>query len=246
MTSQRLLKLTLALVAGLTLSACGGKEPEEGESGETGPLLPMAEGNVWEYRVTDGDMISQKRTTVFAKEAVGGPGPNAAVMAFKVVTRKGADVNVEAGLDKTESWQGPEDGAPERLIRYRELSYGAMTQMLQLEEYWVPPRIRVDSTAERTKIDVSWIERYKETKIAADEPAPVTSNENDLWRVLSGDETVTVPAGTFEHTVHLQKTSDSTSSKEYWFARNVGKVKETGASQTEELTKYTLNNGATP
>jgi hypothetical protein len=206
----------------------------------------MAVGNVWEYKVTEANgMISQKRTTVFAKEAVGGPGPNAAVSAFKVVTRKGTDVNVEAGLDKTESWQGPQDGAPERIVRYRELSYGAMTQMLQLEEYWVPPRIHVDGTAEHTIAGKLWFEPYKETKISAEEPGPITSDEKDLWRVVSADETVTVQAGTFEHTIHLEKTSNSGSAKQYWFKRNVGKVMETG-SQTEELTKCTLSTAATP
>jgi hypothetical protein len=37
--------------------------------------------------------------------------------------------------------------------------------------------------------------------------------------------------------VHLQKVGNST--KEYWYARGVGKLKETG-TQTEELTAYDL------
>jgi hypothetical protein len=45
-----------------------------------------------------------------------------------------------------------------------------------------------------------------------------------------------VPAGTFD-AVLLRKVSNASSEKNYWYARGVGKVKETGA-QTEELTEY--------
>lgn len=248
MSTHRFSKTALALFAGLTLVACGGTDPKPTDSGETGPLLPLAEGNVWEYRVTDAaGIISQKRTTVYAKEAVGGTGPNAAVVAFKVVTRKGSDLNVEVGLDKTESWQDMQDGVPERIIRYRELSYGAMTQLLQLDEHWDPPRIRVDGTDEHTKTGVNWLERYKETKAPADD-SPMTNDEVDLWRVESADETVTVAGEKYEHTLHVIKTSDGGNGnvKEYWFKRGVGKVKEIASSQTEELVKYTPGSGATP
>ena len=38
--------------------------------------------------------------------------------------------------------------------------------------------------------------------------------------------------------IHLQKVGSSTT-KDYWYLRGVGKLKETG-SQTEELTEYQL------
>ena len=51
---------------------------------------------------------------------------------------------------------------------------------------------------------------------------------------------LTVPAGTFT-CLHLHKvgTDDSTAQKDYWFARGVGKIKESGG-QTEELASYSL------
>jgi DNA/RNA endonuclease G (NUC1) len=61
---------------------------------------------------------------------------------------------------------------------------------------------------------------------------------NERWTVLGDDETVEVPAGTFEHVIHFQKVG-SGSTKNYWYAPDVGKVKETG-SQTEELVDYHL------
>jgi len=60
----------------------------------------------------------------------------------------------------------------------------------------------------------------------------------ERWIVLDDDETLQVPLGTFEHVIHFQKIGSSTS-KEYWYLRGVGKLKETG-SQTEELTDYQL------
>ena len=56
--------------------------------------------------------------------------------------------------------------------------------------------------------------------------------------MISDDETVEVPAGTFDHVIHLQKVG-SGSTKNYWYLKDVGKVKETG-SQTEELVEYHL------
>jgi hypothetical protein len=53
---------------------------------------------------------------------------------------------------------------------------------------------------------------------------------------------VTVPAGTFT-TVHVQRVSGSgsTKQKDYWFAKGVGKVKETGGGQqNEELMSYSI------
>jgi hypothetical protein len=48
--------------------------------------------------------------------------------------------------------------------------------------------------------------------------------------------------GTFEHVIHFQK-AGSGSTKNYWYLRGIGKLKETG-SQTEELIDYALEGEA--
>ena len=63
-----------------------------------------------------------------------------------------------------------------------------------------------------------------------------TSEERDRWTVQSVDETVSVPAGTFEHAILITKAGGS-NVKNYYYVRGVGKVKETGG-QTEELSAY--------
>lgn len=219
-------------VAG-TGSTEGGGGSAAGSAGmpSTEPLLPWAMGSSWTYRVTSGGMSSLKTTTIGALEKVGGTGPNADSMAFHVTTAKGAGSN-----DHTESWQAIDPSSPDRVLRYREQSFSAMTGNLQQEEHWAPAKLHADGSAEHTKKGATWEEAYSETKLVVGMP-PVTKDVSDGWSVVDDDETVTVPAGTFQHVVHLRKVGSST--KDYWYARGVGKLKETG-TQTEELTEYTL------
>ena len=70
---------------------------------------------------------------------------------------------------------------------------------------------------------------------------PSTHLARDRWTVLANDVTLTVPAGTFENVIHVRKVGSS--SKEYWYARGVGKLKETG-TQTEELVEYQVEEPA--
>jgi len=218
----------------------GGEGGDGTDGGElpTGSLLPWQTGNRWSYRVTQDGQQSLKVTTVGELREVGGSGPNAERSAFHVVTIKGTDAT-----DRTESWQGPASDGSQRIVRYRELAFGAKTGELQLEEHWDPSKLHVDGSEERLLADSAWIEVYSETKLEVGQP-PSTHEVREHWRVLSDDETVTVPAGTFEHAVHLRKTVGA-SLKEYWYVRGVGKVKEVGA-QTEELTDYSVNGEGAP
>jgi len=230
--------LILAALACL-LFGCGSVDtkPDQEATGGAGPLpegplLPWAVGNNWTYQVTKAGVVSLKTTSIGEAEAVGGEGPNAETMAFHVTTAKGTDLN-----DHTESWQAPSDDEPERIVRYREQSFDVSSGALELDESWEPHKLHVDGTAAHTVKGASWLESYAETKL----PVGLSASTHDVrerWTVLDDDETVEVPAGTFEHVIHFQKVGGS-STKDYWYLRGVGKVKETG-SQTEELTEYKL------
>ena len=232
------------LACGLALG-CGSIDPAEhpgtggdGSGGDgsgpkpEGPLLPWSVGNNWTYRVTKDGVVGLKTTTIGDAEAVGGDGPNAEAMAYHVTTAKGTDLN-----DHTESWQTPSADNPDRVVRYREQSFDATSGKLELDEYWEPEKLHIDGSAEHTVMDASWLESYSETKNEVG-LTPTTHDVRERWTVLDDDETLEVPAGTFEHVIHFQKIGSSTS-KEYWYLRGVGKLKETG-SQTEELTEYEL------
>jgi hypothetical protein len=236
---------SLLLALPLTV-ACGNSEPgsgaptgNQGEAGAgsggegpSGPLLPWAVGNTWTYQVTQDGVTSLKTTTVGELEPVGGEGPNSELMAYHVVTAKGADQK-----DKTESWQAPSEDEPERVVRFREQSFDATSGNLELEEYWEPSKLHIDGTTEHTSAGASWLETYTETKLPVG-LSPTTHEVHERWSVIEADATLDVPAGTFQHVIHLQKVGGS-STKDYWYLRGVGKLEETG-SQTEELTEYQL------
>jgi hypothetical protein len=199
-------------------------EPEVGSVvPELERYLPLAEGRSWTYQVTESGVVTQKVQTVGPEEPVGGSGPNSERRAFRTVTSK------DDGSDETVSWQTHESGTA---IRYRERALSA--GQLALEEHWAPHKLRLDESAERLLPGVTWLEAYEETKLPVG-MIPTTGVRSDEWTVLAVDERVTVPAGTFDCLV-VHKASDS-SSKTYWFARGVGKVKEEGG-QTEELVSY--------
>jgi hypothetical protein len=248
MTLRSVSSIYVTLLA-VALGGCGSVDPAEpqtpgagGEAaggapnGETpgpeGPLLPWVQGNKWTYRITKDGATSVKTTTIGELEKVGGSGPNADVMAYHVVTAKGTDL-----ADRTESWQAEDPENPDRIVRYREQSFDATSGDLELEEHWSPSKLHIDGSADHTSKGASWLESYEETKAEVG-LTPSSHDVRERWTVLDDDATVEVPAGTFEHVIHFQKIGSS-ASKDYWYLRGVGKLKETG-SQTEELVEYSL------
>jgi hypothetical protein len=220
----------LALLPLALLVGCGSTDPgaTDGDSGSSctlaeGDLLPWKVGNKWTYKVTEDGMPSVKTTTIESAEVVGGIGPNAAKMAFKVVTKKGVN-------DQTISWQAPE-GA--KVLRYREQSFGAMSTKLELEEHWDPYKLHIDGTEPHMVLGVTWVETYRETKLPTGGQA-ATANAMDAWRVLSECETIQVLDKSY-NAFHVTKQGGDL--KNYWYVPGVGKIKETGG-QIEELQSF--------
>lgn len=240
--------LPILLVAGI---GCGSNSSPMNPPSGTGPWVPLKVGNRWTYTVTDVDgSVSAKVQGVTAQTAVGGTGPSASKMAYKLVTGdrfddKNGDVSYQDWVDS-------------RLVRYREISIGASSGNTKKEEYYDPPRLRLDDTADHNTAGANWPEAYKTftvdtPPVAADAGTPdggagvdaglVTTNEQivDIWNVVAVDETVTVPKGTFKALVVQRIGNSGASNKTFWFVRGIGKVKETGESdQTEVLSDYEL------
>jgi hypothetical protein len=226
-------QLSTSLFLIFALAACGSEDPSANQGGSGGgssteTLLPWKSGNRWTYQVTEDGVVSTKETTVGDEEPVGGSGPASELNAFKVVTKK------KDGADQTVSWQAV-DG--DRVVRYREQSFAASTGEVELEEYWDPHKIHIDWSPEHTEAGATWLEEYRETKLPVGDTVS-TSDRRDRWTVLATDEELTVGAGTFKDVVVFQKVGGDTP-KTYYYARGVGKLKETGG-QTEELVDYEL------
>jgi hypothetical protein len=232
--------LTLSAIILITVSGCLGSGEDASDAGSSamdhmGALLPWKPGNSWTYRVTDNDGVTTKTTTISAAPEPVGLGPLKDTMAYKVITKK------SNGMDQTVSWQAP---LGDIVVRYREQSYAASTGLLELEEYWEPYKIHIDGSAEHTTSGARWPATYNETKVKVVDGmlgTPDTEPTNDAWQVLNASTEhvgVTVPKGTYEDPVIIQKAGGS-SLKTYWYVRGIGKVKESGG-QIEELTDFTL------
>jgi hypothetical protein len=245
----------MVLIA-LVATGCGGggaKSDGGNPTPGTGPYLPLKTGNYWTYQVTDtnGD-ISVKVQTVVSEETVGGVGPYKDETAFRLST--GTKIN---DPDGDLSWQAV---VGERVVRYREQTIEAKDGRVKNEQYWDPPRLRVDETAEHTAKGASWLEPdYAEVNIDVDRipdggtdgdggttyvPDGGTSTEEgirDLWSVISPSEAITVPAGKFDTLVIRRIGNGGASVKTFWFARGVGKVREAEEGKaTEELSVYRI------
>jgi len=246
------LPAVVAMVAGLGLAACGNTDPAMAGNGGVGSpgvggsggsvggaggsgmgdpsqLLPLKTGNWWTYLVTDENQVPTPKTqTVMEEGPVGGTGPNAAVTAFRMVTRKGVN-----GMDETISWQAR---VGTRVVRYREQAYMANPpHALELEEYWNPYKLRVDESPAHMTAGASWVETDQETKLPVG-GNPLMAAVEDRWTVSAERLTVTVQGRSYEVLI-LTKTG-AASQKTYWWARGIGKVKEIGVNQVEELVSY--------
>jgi hypothetical protein len=231
--------LVVAVLSVLGAAGCGNVDPQMQGTGGTGgggggaggadtrPLLPLAPGNYWIYVVTDPSGVSTPKTqTVMAEEPVGGTGPNSTKLAFRMVTTKGTD-----GTDETISWQ---TRIGTRVIRYREQSFGATSNALVLEEHWDPAKLRVDESPERTVAGATWLEMDLETKLPVG-GTPTTAEVRERWTVTAERQAVTVRGQSYEVMIVSKA---GASQKTYWWARGIGKVKELGPNQTEELMTY--------
>jgi hypothetical protein len=133
-------------------------------------------------------------------------------------------------MDQTISWQAV-DG--DKVVRYREQSFGATSGLLEMEEHWDPYKLHIDGTAEHMVDQKVWVETYKETKIPIGLQA-VTATAMDAWKVVAECEVVEIGTESYKA---LKLTKTGGDQKTYWYAPGIGKVKETG-NQIEELLKY--------
>jgi hypothetical protein len=190
--------------------------------------MALGTGASWTYEVDDGGGIETKTQSVGALEDVGGS--KAGTMAFRLTT--------ERATGDVISWQ---EDTGSGILRHREQDNAGSTTT---DEFYAPYKTRLDESDAHVVQGATWSEDYTETVTSDDGTGPVTDTnmKTDTWVVEAVDEVVSVPAGDF-CTLRVKRTSTSDagggSVKRYWFARDVGKVREEGGSQIEELTAYT-------
>jgi hypothetical protein len=148
-------------------------------------------------------------------------GAKAGISAFRVrsKTLTGSTVN----------WQQDTGTA---VVRHREQFLDA-TGAITSDHVFMPTKLRLDESPAHTALNASWTETYTDMAMFA---TPITVT----WKVEAVNEMVTVPAGTFSCLrVHSVQTGGAAYDSTFWFARNIGKVKESGTEE-RQLTRYNI------
>ena len=209
------------VVLSAALAACGeGTTPPPAADAGVTPLIPVAIGHAWTYRVTsDTGVVSQKVQTVTGTAASG------AAAGFRFETKKGT-------ARETVSVQALVDGV---LRRYEELSYkdGVLTERVR----YTPYMVRIDAN----QVTAGATYTTNHTKEILDSGGNVTLSTavENRFEIEAASELVEVPAGRFS-AVRVRRVDLSDGSvKTYWYVAGLGKVKETGG-QTEELISVQL------
>jgi hypothetical protein len=218
------------LVAMALAGGCGGGGDDGPDAAASCPAagryLDMPVGASFSYRVTDvgNGGTTQKVQTIGAVEDVGGT--KAGTMANRVTTTKPGGMTI--------SWQ---EDTGESIVRHREQDQAGSTQT---DEIYNPGKLRMDDSAAHTVAGAQWDLAYEE--VITDGTGTTTVAKTENWNVVAVDTMITVPAGTF-CTIQVHRTSrvgtTVGSEKTYWFTRGIGKIKEEGDSQIEELVQFT-------
>lgn len=222
----------LLAIATSSLVACGGggggNDPDGPPGGcpTSGRYLDLPVGASFTYRVTDvgNGQVTQKVQTVGATEDVGGA--KAGVIANRVTTTKPGGMTI--------SWQ---EDTGDTVVRHREQDMSGATLT---DEIYNPSKPRMDDTAAHTAAGASWQVSYQEVVTTQGQGTTMADKVED-WNIVAVDTMISVPGGEF-CTIQVHRVSrvggTIGSDKTYYFARGIGKIKEEGDSQIEELVTY--------
>lgn len=190
--------------------------------------LPMSVGAHWGWQETDvaTGTSGQRQAWVASSEQM--TGTKAGITAYRVqaTTLKGGQVN----------WQQDTNAS---VVRHRVQDIDTTGTILTTHEL-VPSKLHLDEATGHLVVGATWTETYTDTKTTQSSGAVVTATVNVTWTVEAINESVTVPAGTFScvrvHRVEAASAVDANGADNvYWYARGVGKVKETGTINHELL-----------
>lgn len=182
--------------------------------------LPYEPGFTWTYLVTDVETGERKTKDQALVEEIDDP-----TFGRVIVQTTGKLAGSTRSLVRVEG---------DRVVRLHQEDLDSAGAVERTTVY-DPGQIRIDESPGRVTAGATWDEGYAETFI---EPSaePLTVATTDSWEVLGVDVPCEAPLGSFE-CIHLRRTrtESGVAVKEFLFARGVGKVRETGDNQVEEL-----------
>jgi hypothetical protein len=230
MTARVLASLTLVLCPMLGMLGCkaGGAAFDPGVPNTdaampatSGRYIPLSVGATWTWSGSDSRSGSSgtSSSTVEALDTL--TGPKSGISAFRVhdSTLGGSVIN----------WQ---QDTGTSVVRHKEDFYDTSGSLMS-DHIYTPSKLRLDESTAHIAMGATWTETFTDT-------STTTATINVQWTVEAVDEMVTVPAGTFSCLrVHSVESGSLGYDSTFWYARNVGKVKETG-TETRNLVGYSI------
>lgn len=193
----------------------------------SGRYLPISLGATWVWQTTDpttGKSI-QTQSVVEAKDSLTGSKAGIPVYRVRSTTLTGVTIN----------WQQDTGTA---VVRHRE-QFADATGAVVSDYLYDPSKLRLDESPTHIALPAAWTETYSDVLTRAGFTTPKTTPIVADWTVVGVDESVTVAAGTFS-CLHVRRVEAATGyDSHFWFARNIGKVKESGA-ELHELVGYSI------
>jgi hypothetical protein len=225
----------LTVLAAAAFAGCGGGDDGGGGMGGgpptsnigtpgKGPYQPLVVGATWSYHVDDQGVVYDKASVVEATEDIGGA--KAGISGYKVRE------TIKDAVQYT-WYQAIGSG----VVRHHDQMQDTSGKLLS-DEWYDPYLRRTDETAEHLMAGATWVETYTNTKTTTTKPTAVIPHQ-ESWTTEAVDESITVPAGTFNALKVTRADPTDGGTKTQWFVRGIGKVREqTGAGHLEELTAY--------
>lgn len=221
-----MIRSQIAIVLCVSLAACAA---DDGGGGVTDPdacgfdsdrYLPYEVGMTWSYQVTDLGSGERKVKDQSLDGEIDDPVHGQVLVQITGKLAGSTRSLLQVNGDRVERFVQEDRDANDGIER---------------TTTYDPPQIRIDESADRITMGATWEETYVET---VEEPgtATVMVTNTDSWEVVGVDVTCEVPLGSFE-CLHFRRTrtEGGLAIKDFYFARGVGKVRETGDNQTEEL-----------
>lgn len=207
------------------LAGCGGGDgPGDGVDcgfpAQTDRYLPFAPGFSWTFRVTDlGTGVQTTKSQTVSGEVTDDDFPGQMFLEQTTDKSTGTAVSLLA-------LEG------DALVRYKQEDFDE-TGVFERKTIYTPARIRLDEG--RATTGTAFDETY--TAAVTNALMETTSVETtDSWEVVAEDTPCSAPFGELTCVqVRRIRTVGGTANKDFFFARGVGKVREEGTSQVEEL-----------
>lgn len=193
----------------------------------SGRYLPIAVGAKWVWLTTDPatGKSAQTQSVVEVTDSLTGSKAGIPLFRVKSTTLTGGTVN----------WQ---EDTGRAVVRHRE-QFTDETGVVVSDYVYDPRKLRLDEDPAHLALNAAWTETYSDVVTRAGYGSPQTITVNADWTVVAVDEAVTVAAGSFS-CLHVHRVETATGyDSHFWFARNIGKVKESGA-ESHELVGYSI------